>query len=190
LLVFVRDKWIPAMLPIRKDWDDHIDAVYTRNAALIDQARLAVSGTAASPDATFSPRLAFGKVSGYRWYGGTMPATTTLGDAFALDSAAEPYRLPERWRAAKSRLDMDTALDFVADVDAVGGNSGSPVVDRGGDLVGLVFAINDAGEHNTFANDPQAARTISVAWPAIETMLRQVYGAQWLADEMTRAGKP
>ena len=186
LIVYVRDKWIPAMLPVRKDWDDHVDAVYKRNAALIDQARLATAGADTSPDATFSPRLAFGIVAGYRWYGADMPAVTTLGDAFALDGPSDPFRLPDKWRAAKARLPMETALDFVADVDAVGGNSGSPVVDRAGDLVGLCFAINDAGEHNIFANDPQASRSISVSWAAIESLLRGAYGAKSLADEMTR----
>ena len=186
LLVYVRDKWVPAMLPVRKDWDDNIDGVFKRNAALIDQARLAASGSAVAPDATFSPRLAFGAVSGYRWYGGDMPAWTTLGGAFALDRPADPFQLPDRWRAAKGRLSMDTKLDFVADVDAAGGNSGSPVVDRAGELAGLCFAVNDAGEYNTFANNPQAARTINVAWSAIETMLRDVYGAKSLVDEITR----
>ena len=80
---------------------------------------------------------------------------------------------------------MDLALDFVADVDAVGGDSGSPVVNRSGELVGLCFAINDAGEYNTFANNSQAARAIAVSWRAIEVMLRNVYGAESLADEIT-----
>jgi V8-like Glu-specific endopeptidase len=74
----------------------------------------------------------------------------------------------------------------VADVDAVGGNSGSPVVDRDGNLVGLAFALNDAGESNTFANNPVAARAIGVSWAAIETMLRDVYGGRSLVEEMTR----
>ena len=186
LLAYLRDKWVPAMLPVRRDWDDNIDAVYKRNAALIDQARLATGGVAVAPDATFSPRLAFGAVAGYRWYGGDMPAFTTLGDAFALDSPSDPFRLPDTWRAAKDRLSMTTALDFVSDVDAVGGNSGSPVVDRDGKIVGLCFAINDAGEHNTFANDPSASRAISVSWTTIETMLRDVYGAKSLVQEMIR----
>jgi hypothetical protein len=186
LLAYIRDKWVPAMLPVRKAWDDSVDAVYARNAALIDQARLAVDGDTAAPDATFSPRLSYGAVKGYRWYGGDMPAWTTLGEAFALDSGKDPFRLPDRWRAARHRLAMATKLDFVADVDCVGGNSGSPVVDRDGHLVGLAFAINDAGEHNTFANEPLASRTISVSWPAIETMLRNVYAAGSLADEITR----
>ena len=185
LLAYVRDKWVPAMLPVRRDWDDNIDGVFKRNAALIDRARLATGGSAVAPDATFSPRVAFGAVKGYDWYGAQMPAWTTLGDAFALDGPSDPFRLPDKWRAAKSQLPMETKLDFVADVDAVGGNSGSPVVDRDGDIVGLCFAINDAGEHNTFANDPQASRSISVSWSAIETMLRHVYGAHSLLDEMT-----
>ena len=186
LLAYVRDKWVPAMLPVRKDWDDNVDAVYKRDAALIDQARLAAGGSAVAPDATFSPRLAFGAVQGYRWYGVDMPAWTTLGDAFALDSPRDPFRLPDRWRAAKRRLAMSTPLDFVADVDIVGGNSGSPVIDRDGELVGLCFAGNDAAEYNTFANNPQASRSINVSWAAIETMLRDVYGATSLAHEMTQ----
>jgi hypothetical protein len=186
LLVYIRDKFLPAMLPVRKDWDDNIDGVYRRNAALIDQARLATGGNDVAPDATSTPRLAFGAVKGYRWYGADMPVWTTIGEAFGLDRPSDPFQLPKTWRVAKTKLPMNMKLDFVADVDAVGGNSGSPVVDRTGNLVGLCFAINDAGEHNTFANDPQASRTINVSWVAITTMLRDVYGAQSLVDEMTR----
>jgi hypothetical protein len=185
LLVYVRDKWVPAMLPVRKDWDDNVDGVFKRDAALIDQARLAVDGSAVAPDATFSPRLAFGVVKGYRWYGADMPAQTTIGEAFALDGPRDPFALPGSWRAAKHLLSMNTQLDFVADVDTVGGNSGSPVIDRDGKLVGLCFAGNDAAEYNVFANDQQASRSISVSWVAIATMLRDVYGATSLVDEMT-----
>ena len=186
LLAYIRDKWVPAVLPVRKDWDDNVDSVFKRNAALIDQARLATGGDAVAPDATFSPRLAFGAIKGYRYYNVDMPAWTTLGDAFALDSARDPFRLPDKWREAKSQLRMDTPLDFVADVDIVGGNSGSPVVNRDGELVGLCFAGNDAAEYNAFANDPQASRSINVSWSAIETMLSDVYGAKCLVDEITR----
>lgn len=185
LLIYVRDKWAPAALAVRRDWEDNVAGVYKRSAIMIDQARLATGGGGVAPDATFSPRLAFGAVQGYRWYGEDMPVRTTLGEAFALDRPTGPYQLPDRWRAAKSRLNMGLPLDFVADVDAVGGNSGSPVVNRSGELVGLCFAINDAAEQNTFANDPQTARAISASWVAIESILRDVYGAGILADEMT-----
>jgi hypothetical protein len=129
--------------------------------------------------------LAFGAVRGYRWYGADLPAQTTLGEAFALDRPTGVNQLPDRWRAAKSRLNMHLPLDVVADVDMVGGNSGSPVVDRSGELVGLVFAGNDAAENNTFANDPSTARSIWASWVVIEAMLRNVYGAARLADEIT-----
>jgi hypothetical protein len=185
LLVYVRDRWAPAALIVRKDWDDNVDGVYKRSAILIDQARLATGGGAVAPDATFSPRLAFGAVRGYRWYGADLPAQTTLGEAFALDRPTGVNQLPDRWRAAKSRLNMHLPLDVVADVDMVGGNSGSPVVDRSGELVGLVFAGNDAAENNTFANDPSTARSIWASWVVIEAMLRNVYGAARLADEIT-----
>ena len=186
LLAFVRDTWAPAALAVRKDWDDNVEGVYKRSAVLIDQARLATGGGGVAPDATFSPRLAFGEVRGYRWYGAEMPAQTTLGEAFSLDRPTGVNQLPNSWRAAKNRLDLDLPLDFVADVDAIGGNSGSPVVNRSGELVGLCFAINDAGEHNTFANDAEAARAISTSWVSIEEVLRNVYGAERLADEITR----
>lgn len=185
LLVYVRDRWAPAALAVRKDWDDNIDGVYKRSAILIDQARLATGGGGVAPDATFSPRLAFGGVRGYRWYGADMPARTTLGEAFALDRPTGVNQLPDSWRAAKGRLNMDVPLDFVADIDAAGGDSGSPVVNRSGEVVGLFFAVNDAAEHNTFANDPRTARGICASWAVIEAMLRNVYGAARLADEIT-----
>jgi hypothetical protein len=184
LIVFVRDKWAPLMIAARRDWDVNVDGVYRRNAALIDQARLATGGGDQAPDATFTPRLSFGAVGGYTLYGRTMPSFTTLGDARAMETGQDPFRLPDRWRAAKDRLPASTMLDFVAAVDIVGGNSGSPVVDRAGDLVGLIFAGNDAAEANTFVNDRAHARGIGVAWPAIVTLLREAYGAGRLIDEI------
>ncbi len=184
LIMFVRDTWEPLAMANERDWVDNVTGVYDSNAALIDRARQATGGADVAPDATFTPRLSFGAVSGYSLYGQAMPAFTTLADAFAQETGQDPFRLPARWHAAGARLDRTTTLDFVAAVDIVGGNSGSPVVDRDGDLVGLVFAVNDAAEANVFINDPVHARGIAVTWPAIRMLLRQAYGAGRLVDEM------
>ena len=184
LIVYVRDKWEPAAWPLRREMEDEVRATITKEAALIDRARLAVYGDDAAPDATFTPRLSFGVVGGYNLYGRAMPAITTVGDALSHETGSDPFRLPDRWHAARSRLDPATPLDVVSTVDAAGGNSGSPMVDRDGRLTGLFFAINDAGEANVFANDAAHARGIAVAWPAIKVLLMQAYGARRLVDEI------
>ena len=183
LLVYMRDKWEPLAIVVREKYEE-TESVFARNAALIDQARLAALGPNAYPDATFSPRVSYGVVRGYPHGEIEMPAETTIGEAFAQDTGRAPYRLPKSWLAAKGSLDFHTPLDIAATTDIVGGSSGSPMVDREGRLVGLIFAINDAGEAWTFGYDDTEGRGIAVSIVAIRTALRNIYHADRIVREI------
>src|SRR6202042_1571204 len=101
----------------------------------------ALYGTDTYPDATFTLRLAFGEVKGYQGASKKMPWTTTLGGAYehaAEHDSMPPFALPKRWLDRKSSINLATPFDFLNTADIIGGNSGSPVVDRGGELVGIV----------------------------------------------------
>jgi hypothetical protein len=183
LIVYMRDKWEPRALAVREDYEN-VQAVITANSALIDQARLAALGADADPYATFSPRISYGVVRGYSLGGVAMPVETTIGESFALDTGHDPFRLPRSWLDAKPALDMATSLNMVSTVDTVGGNSGSPLVDRDGHLVGLVYAINDAGEAGAFGYDDTEARTVAVTMPAIQAALVKIYHANRIVREI------
>jgi hypothetical protein len=113
-----------------------------------------------------------------------MPAETTIGEAFALDTGRAPFRLPKSWLAAKPALEMTTQLDVVSTTENQPGNSGSPMVDREGRLVGLIFAINDAAEAGTYGYDAAEMRSIAVSMPAIRTALKTIYHANRIVEEI------
>jgi hypothetical protein len=173
LIVYIRDKWAPLAMAVREAYEE-VQATVRANAALIDQARLAALGPRADPDATFTPRVSYGVVRGYAHGALRAPAETTNGEAFALGT----------WLAAKASLDMTTTLDLVSTADIVGGSSGSPMVDRAGDLVGLIFADNDAGEAGAFGHDDADMRAVAVSMPAIRTALTRIYHADRIMKEI------
>jgi len=124
---------------LRKRHDDQVEEVERQANAQIARSRFDVLGTAIAPDATFTLRLAFGVVKGYRADGLELPFTTTFGGAFARadkQGHREPFVLPKRWLESKNKLDLDTPFNFVSTADTIGGNSGSPVLNRKGELVG------------------------------------------------------
>lgn len=157
--------------------------------AQIADALFAVQGTNTYPDATFTLRLAYGTVVGYTEAGNFIPPWTTIGGAFEHEKrhgAKEPWVLPESWRRSYQNLNLETPLDFVCAADIIGGNSGSPVVNREAKLVGVIFDGNiQSLTANYFYSDEQA-RAVSVDIRAVLEALRKVYGAASLADELGR----
>jgi hypothetical protein len=156
--------------------------------ALISKARYAIEGAATYPDATFTLRLAYGVVKGYEENGNQIPHQTTFAGLY--ERAAEhnykpPFDLPSRWLKRKRRIDLDTPLNFVSTADIIGGNSGSPVINRNAELVGLIFDGNIQSLVLDFAFTEKQARAISVSSQAIIEALRKVYDAGALADELT-----
>ena len=170
---------------------DHIDSVLRPATEKIARARFAVYGKSIYPDATFTLRLAFGVVKGYPMNGTRAPYKTTLyglfGRAAAFDYRGE-FALPQRFLQRRDRLNMETPVNFVATTDITGGNSGSPVIDRQGRLVGLIFDGNIESIPNEFVYDETAARAVAVHPAYIIEALRKLYDAGALADELEGRG--
>jgi hypothetical protein len=157
----------------------------------------AQSGTEAYPDATFTLRLSYGAVKGYiegndgpTPPGTKLPYFTTIGATF--DHAAKhefkpPYNLPESWMKAKSKLKSDTPFNVVETADIIGGNSGSPVVNTAGEVVGIIFDGNIYSNAWNFAYEDTLGRSIQVDSRGIIEALRTIYGAGALADELMGA---
>lgn len=143
--------------------------------------------TSGYPDATFTLRLAYGPVKGYELAGSEVPAFTTIGGLFEKGESFEqqaPYTIPERWMKAKSKLDLETPFNFVSTPDITGGNSGSPVVDRDGELIGLIFDGNIQSLVLDFKYEDVVSRAVSVDVRAITEALEEVYDASFLVEEL------
>jgi hypothetical protein len=155
--------------------------------AAIARARNALLGPAGYPDATFTLRLSYGVVKGYEENGQSVPAFTTLGDLYARStemSHRPPFDLPPSWAKRKSRLNLKTPLNFVSTADIIGGNSGSPVLNRAGEFVGIIFDGNLQSLPWDYAFSEQQGRALAVHSAAILEALNKVYGAKALAREL------
>ena len=162
-------------------------SVLTPAGEKLGKARFLVYGKDAYPDATFTLRLSYGTVTGYPYNGTIAPPFTTfygLYDRAASFSDKPPFDLTPKEVAARDRLNLATPLDFVCTGDIIGGNSGSPVVNRAGELVGLVFDGNIESMAGDFVYDGTKNRTVSVHSAGMIEALRKIYGAGALADEL------
>jgi Peptidase S46 len=178
---------------LRKRYEDEIEGVHTAQYARISRAIFAEQGDTVYPDATFTLRLAFGTVKGYEAGGKSIPPYTDIAGAFEHARAhgdTPPYQLPPSWFKARDdgKLRLDTPLNFVSTADIIGGNSGSPVVNRDNEVVGLIFDGNIHSLVLDFVYDDRLARAVSVDSRAIVEALRSVYHADDLAQELT--GRP
>jgi len=165
------------------------DEVVSQAHEKISAARFALEGDSNYPDATFSLRLAYGTVKGYRDGNTTVPAETTLGGLFARAEAQgnkPPFDLPVTWAKAKDRIDMDKAFNFVSTADITGGNSGSPMVNREGELVGLIFDSNAHGLVLGFGYSEEKGRAVSVHTAGMLEALDKIYGAERVIAEISR----
>jgi len=153
----------------------------------IAKARFALEGTSNYPDATFTLRLAFGTVKGYEENGRHILFQTTLAGLYRRAAGQQhkpPFDLPTRWLKRKGRLDLNTPFNFVSTADIIGGNSGSPVINRNGEFVGIIFDGNIQSLVLDFRYTDEQARAVSVHSRAIIEALRKVYDAKELADEL------
>jgi hypothetical protein len=179
---------------LRKRYDDEVEAVERVQGSSVAKIRFAAEGPNAAPDATSTLRLSYGAVRSFVEDGrGIVPAGTkvpfftTIGAAF--DHAARhgnkpPYRLPDSWQKARAKLALDTPLNNVSTPDIIGGNSGSPLINRDAEIVGIIFDGNIQSLPWRFAYDDRIARSISVDSRGILEALRNIYGAGELADEL------
>jgi hypothetical protein len=184
LVVFVRDRLDAPARAVRTIQENEVDAVVTRNKTLIEQARFALQGASTYPDATFSARLSYGAVKGYQIDGKTIAPFTTFAGAFARQTGAFPFILPKSWNDAKDKLDGATELDVATTNDIIGGNSGSPLIDRRGQAAGLVFDGNIQSLGGDYTFDPDTYRAVSVTTAAIMKALTTIYHADRLAMEL------
>src|SRR3989442_5542887 len=130
----------PAARAIRRRYEREVEAVVQKNTELIAQARFARDGTGAYPDATFTLRLSYGEVAGWSEGGRKIAPFTDFAGAFARDTGVDPFPLPASWQAAKGRLDLAQRFNFVTSNDIIGGNSRSPLLQRPGQIVWVIFA--------------------------------------------------
>src|SRR5271169_6860458 len=178
----------PEARAIRKRFDDEVDAVVRRDGATIARARFAQTGFTQPPDATFTLRLSYGTVKGYEENGKQIPYFTTFAGAF--QHAEEhgnkpPFNLADSWMKMKSKLNLETPLNYVSTADIIGGNSGSPTVNKAGEVVGIIFDGNIQSLVLDFYYEDRQSRAVSVDSRGIIEALRNIYGADALVNELT-----
>ena len=172
-----------------RDKQESIDEEERQAYARVAEAMFATQGTSTYPDATFTLRLSYGTVIGYEQEGETIPPWTTLGGAFdyeKLHNATDPWELPPSWHTHRKDLPACAQFNFVSTADIIGGNSGSPVVNKDLELVGLIFDGNLQSLPGDFRYDDRQDRAVSVSSQAIRTTLEKIYGAQRIVDELGR----
>lgn len=169
---------------LQKIYDERVDGPVTAARAKLADARFAAYGASVYPDATSSLRITYGKVGGWTENGRKVDHRTTFSGAFARATGAKPFALPATYLARRQAIDPNGTLDFVYAADTIGGNSGSPVIDRNGAVIGANFDRNIHGLRNDYAYDITMARSIAVSTAAIEQALRSIYPAPALLAEL------
>ncbi len=179
----------PKARELRQRFENEVTGVERANYAKIARARFEAEGDKLYPDATFTLRLSYGAVKSYTENGKRVSPFTTLGGLY--DRAAGfkyqfPYNLPPRWMDRKSSINLSTPFNFVSTDDIIGGNSGSPTINKNAELVGLIFDGNIQSLVGNFIYDESVNRAISVDVRAMNEVLRKVFNANEIADELTK----
>ncbi len=175
----------PQARALRQRYEREVESVVQKNSELIAQARFAMTGPKVYPDATFTLRLSYGKVEGWKEGDAQVPPFTTLGGTYQRATGAEPFALPASWLAAKDKLDLAKPFNLVSTNDIIGGNSGSPMLNARGELVGLVFDGNIHSIGGAYWFEAERNRTVAVNAAAIVEAMDKVYGARSLLKELT-----
>jgi hypothetical protein len=174
----------PEARAVRRRYEDEVEPAVRRAHEVIADARFALQGRSTYPDATFTLRLSYGQVRGWREGTREIPPFTTLGGAFERDTGHEPFALPRSWHEARPRLALATPFNLVTTNDIVGGNSGSPLLNVRGELVGVCFDGNIHSLGGEYGFDPAKNRAVAVDARAIVEALGKIYGARALLEEL------
>lgn len=185
MIVLAREV-LPYYLMYRKMYEDDVTSPIEANTTRVARARFALFGTSIYPDATFTERLSYGTVKGWSEAGRQIAPFTTVAGLYEHARPYAPLALSQTWLAARDQLDPGTPVNFVTTNDIVGGNSGSPVIDRNGQLVGLIFDGNLPSLGGAFWYDGAVNRAVAVDSAIILAALEHVYHAQPLVKELTR----
>lgn len=169
----------------RKRYEDEVEGVLTAEAVTLEKTRFSITGTDDYPDATFTLRLAYGPVAGYRnAEGKAIPWATDFRGLYGRATGQDPFTLPPSWIKAKEKVRMSTPFNFVTTNDTHGGNSGSPTLNTRGEVIGILFDGNIEGLPNRFVYRDSRERSVHVASQGIAEALRSVYGAHQLLKEL------
>jgi hypothetical protein len=177
----------PIVREVKKWMEDNVESVMTEAGQKIGLARFAVYGKSVYPDATFTLRLGYGSVKGYPMNGTEAPPRTTfygLYDRSYGFDGKEPFQLPARYSDRRGRINLSVPLNFVSTCDTVGGNSGSPILDRNGEIVGVLFDGNIESLVGTYVYNEVDNRSVAVHTAGMTEALRNIYDAGALADEL------
>lgn len=176
----------PDMRAARREKEEGLDAALTKNASQIAQARFKVEGTSTYPDATFTLRVSYGSVAGYSAAGKQIAPVTFTRGLFDRATGADPFKLPPSWIAAQSSLNPQQPFNFANTNDNVGGNSGSPVVNVAGEVVGLAFDRNIEALGGDFGYDGNVNRAVAVNVGILREALTKVYHADRIVGELAK----
>ncbi len=179
----------PKARELRQRFENEVTGVERASYARIARAKFDTEGTKLYPDATFTLRFSYGAVKGYNENGKKIAPYTTLGGLYERSMSFDqkfPYNLPQRWLDKKSAVNLSTPFNFVSTNDIIGGNSGSPTINKNGELVGLIFDGNIQSLVGDFMYDESVNRAISVDSRGMAEILRQVFNANEIADELTK----
>jgi hypothetical protein len=177
----------PVSRGVRRKYEREVESVETTNGTLVAQALFKLKGSSVPPDATGTLRLSFGEVKGYLEGGRKIPFFTTfqgLYDLSAKNGNRDPYTLPRSFPAAKPAVRLATPLNFVSTCDSIGGNSGSPVINRRAEFCGVLFDGNIQSLPARFVYSDVQNRSVMVHAQGIIEALTKVYKAQPLVNEL------
>lgn len=177
----------PYARAIRTQFEEQVESVETRAGEQIAQARFEAYGTSTYPDATFTLRLSYGAVEGWEENGRKIFPLTEMGGVFERATGEDPYELPPSWLKAKSEMDLSTYFNVATTNDIIGGNSGSPLVNRDGEIVGLIFDGNIQSLGGEYGFDPATNRAVSVHSAGMIEALEKVYRAERILKELRPA---
>ena len=169
---------------LQRRYDAEVDGPLTAAQARLADARFAAYGATQYPDATFTLRISYGKVAGWMERGAMVPTRTILGGTFDRATGADPFDLPPGFTANRAKIDRAATYDFVTTNDIIGGNSGSPVIDKSGAVIGAAFDGNINSLGGNYGYDGTINRTVAVSTDAIQEALEKIYPAPALVAEL------